>query len=351
MGNFLDWFMEPVKEVFEEPIREILPRNANGTFKVNSLAKEETIVPTEPGAIIKSKSKFFRPKTWDEYIGQTKVKNIMKSYIEAMIRRKQVLGHVLIHGQAGTGKTTLAEIIANELQVKIQELIGSSVNRVGSVVKMIQRVNKGVLFIDEVHAVDRNTTEQLYPIMEDFKFMGNKIKPFTLIGATTELGEIIQDRKPFFDRFKIIIELDDYTTSEMVEIVKQYKDKVFMADEVIKEDYIKIAQNCRGVPRRAIRLLEARVYLSDMKQVLKNFRIIKEGYTDKDLKTLEYIANCDKGVGMQSIASYLGTSVKGYLYEIEPYLLQSGVISRTVRGRRITDIGVKKIKELKKEVI
>lgn len=342
MRNFISWLTEPVKEIFTVP-SETIPRHPDGKFK--SHPQEEDEAP-----IIKPKSKLFRPKTWDQYIGQTKVKDIMKSYIEAMVRRKQVLGHLLIHGPAGTGKTTLAEIVANELNVKMKSVIGSSVRNSYETIDLIKKANKGIVFIDEIHAVERNVAEQLYPIMEDFKFNGQKIRPFTLIGATTELGEIIQNRKPFYDRFKIIVELDDYTTEDMVEIVSQYKNQVFVTDEVSKDDYYIIANNSRGVPRRAIRLLEARVYLLDINQVLRNFSIIKNGYTDKDLKTLEYIANADKGVGMQSIASYLGTSVKGYLYEIEPYLLQSGVISRTVRGRRITDKGLKMIKELQKGV-
>jgi Holliday junction resolvasome RuvABC ATP-dependent DNA helicase subunit len=142
--------------------------------------------------------------------------------------------------------------------------------------------------------------------------------------------------------------LEEYKPEEMIQIVSQYKDKQFPKDAISKEIYYKIADNARGVPRHSIRLLEATVYLGNFNQVLKNFRILKHGYTEKDLKTLEYIGKNDKGVGMQSIASYLGTSTKGYLYEIEPYLLQTGLLVRAARGRKLSSEGSKMLKELRK---
>jgi len=338
-----EWLFGPLAEITKEPIEDIV--------KSVQPAQEKTILeyPEEKQLIIKSKpTTVYRPSTWKEYIGQEKAKDTMKSYIKAMMKRKQVLGHVIIHGQAGTGKTTLAEIIANELNVKIQEVIAGSVDDAGMLIELIRKSKKGVVFVDEVHALPRITVEQLYTVMEDFKFNGKRLNKFTLIGATTELGEIIKDRRPFYDRFKIIIELEEYTVSDMVYIAKQYKSRTFPNDRFRKENYFTIARNSRGVPRMAIRLLEATVYLVSIDQVLKNFSIIQNGYTEKDLKTLKYISKNEKGVGMQSIASFLGTSSQGYLYEIEPYLLQTGLLIRAPRGRKLSKEGYEMIEKLEK---
>ena len=341
--DFGKWLFKPLAEITKEPLEEIVSSVQDNTLNT----EEETELPRT--IITKKKSKtVFRPDTWEEYIGQEKAKDTMKSYIEAMIKREQVLGHVIIHGPAGTGKTTLAEIIANELKVKMQELIASSVDDADSLIKLRQKSKKGVVFVDEIHALPRTIVEQLYTVMEDFKFNGMKLNQFTLIGATTELGEIIKDRRPFYDRFKIIIELEEYSVANMVYIAKQYKNKTFPNDKFKNENYFIIARNSRGVPRMAIRLLEATVYLENVKQVLKNFRIIHDGYTEKDLKTLKYIATNEKGVGMQSIASYLGTSSQGYLYEVEPYLLQTGLLIRAPRGRKLSPTGYEMIKKLEK---
>jgi len=339
-----EWLFRPLAEVTKEPIEDIVKSVQPITQNTSEVIEEDSkqlIIKKKPTAV-------FRPSTWKEYIGQEKAKDTMKSYIKAMLKREQVLGHVIIHGPAGTGKTTLAEIIANELNVKIQEVIAGSVSDAYMLIELIRKSKKGAVFIDEVHALSRNTVEQLYTVMEDFKFNGKKLNKFTLIGATTELGEIIKDRRPFYDRFKIIIELENYTVSNMAYIAEQYKNRTFPDDDFNRENYFAIARNSRGIPRMAIRLLEATVYIEDITQVLKNFSIIQDGYTEKDLKTLQYIAKGKKGVGMQSIASYLGTSSQGYLYEIEPYLLQKGLLVRSPRGRCLSKEGYEMIEKLRK---
>ena len=322
------------------------------TAKPEEIQIAGPIEDKEPSIVDKAKSKIYRPLVWSEYIGQTKAKSIMKSYIKAMKERKEVLGHVLIHGKAGTGKTTLAKIITNEMQVPMRETITSTIEGFEELEMMLlEDLEPGsAIFLDEIHALERNVAESLYSVMEDFEWDGESVERFTLIGATTELGEIIKNRKPFYDRFKIIIELEDYTTEEMIKIVKQYKKKVFPNDRVRTEWYEKAALNCRAVPRRAIRLIEACIYLKSVDRALDNLGIIKDGYTYKDLKALEYIKKCKKGVGMQSIAAFLNTSVQNYLYEIEPYLLQSGVLIRATRGRQLTDDGIMLIETLNQEV-
>lgn len=305
--------------------------------------------PPEEPLITSPPSLIFRPNTFDQYIGQTYAKDILRRYIYAMLKRNQILPHVLIHGKAGMGKTTLARIIAKELGVSIIELITSELYIFQEILPKIRATNGGILFLDEIHSLNRDNAEKFYSIMEDFTFNGQSVPPFTLIGATTELGEIIKNRKPFYDRFKIIIELEDYKQDELVTIAKQYSQTVFPIELVPEPIYASLAENSRNTPRHLIRLLEATIYFDmDLPKVLQSFRILKKGYTEKDLKILKYIVQNDKGVGLQGLASYLDTSTANYLHEIEPYLLMNNAILRTPRGRKITQAGMNLITELER---
>ena len=284
----------------------------------------------------------FRPTSFNEYIGQDRAKEILKQYITAIKARNLVFPHLLIYGKAGMGKTTLARLLAQELNVPFVEFITSEIYVFEDMAKLIKRAEGGILFLDEIHALNRDNAEKFYSIMEDFKFNGKPVPAFTLIGATTELGEILKKRKPFYDRFKIILELEDYSTDNLITIAKQYRRVVFANDKELDDNtYLQLAQNCRGTPRHLIRLLEATVYFnSNITTVFKNFNILQDGFTTKDLLILKYIVQNEKGVGLQGLASYLDTSIANYLYEIEPYLLKSGLILRTPRGRKITQKGV-----------
>lgn len=326
-------------------------------FKENTsddnLNEEESFTEIKPTETINNiKINSFRPITFDEYIGQEKAKNILKSYIKAVKERKIILPHVLIHGQAGCGKTSLAKIIANELKVNFIETITSTLQDHENLYYKIEETKNGILFLDELHSIERNIAESIYSAMEDFKLEGVPISSFTLIGATTEYGELLKTRKPFVDRFKINIELEDYTNEEIKLLIKQYKEKCFDNDKILDEVYTTISTNCRLTPRIAVRLLETAIYMNgDINKVLKSFSIIKDGYTTKDLKTLKYISMNEKGVGLQGVASYLETSTENYVQEIEPYLLKNHLISRTARGRKISESGKQKIIELEKEIL
>jgi len=288
----------------------------------------------------------FRPETFEEYIGQRKAKKILQNYIKAVKEKNKIMPHILLYGKAGMGKTTLARIIANELQVNMVEVITSDIVDMYQFFEYLNQVEGGILFLDEIHAITRDNAEKLYSLMEDFMYNGEYIQPFTLIGATTEVGEIIRTRRPFYDRFKIIIELEDYTKEDLIEIAKQYQERVFQ-EELNEHLYEIIANNCRNTPRTLIRLLEATNYFDkNIDEVLESFGIIKDGFTYKDLKILKYIAQNEKGVGLQGLVSYLDTSRDNYLYEIEPFLLKNDCITRTPRGRKITQKGLEIIKML-----
>jgi len=291
-------------------------------------------------------NKLFRPSTFEEYIGQNKTKEILKNYILGTSSRNKVFPHTLIHGNAGFGKTTLSEILAVELNVKYHSTIGSEIKHLEDIIRKINLVDGGILFIDEIHSMGRDIGELFYTIMEDFQSSSSDLKPFTLVGATTELGELIKNRKPLVDRFKIIIELENYNIEDLVKIGVQYKQKVFPEDTIINNTYKVLAENCRSTPRNLIRLLEATIYFNNINKVLNSFSIIKDGFTIKDLEVLHYLKENIKGVGLNNIASYLNTSSENYVYNIEPYLLQKGLLIRSGRGRKITERGIEKIKEL-----
>lgn len=310
------------------------------------IEKKEEVPKEKKKKVIVQKS-IFRPRTFDEYIGQDNAKNILKQYIVAVKERNMAFPHLLIHGRAGGGKTSLARIVANELKVKMVETITSAIENDSMLISLVEDAHKGILFMDEIHSLDRNNAEKIYPIMEEGKYKGIKT-PVTIIGATTELGEILKDRKPLYERFKIVLELEPYKINELVLIGKQYKNQIFLNDTIQEDIFQTIADNSRGTPRTAIRLLEATVYFKgNIKEVLKNYNIIYQGYTYVDLKVLEYITKSISGAGIQGIVSYLDTSIQNYTYQIEPYLLQTGCIVRTPRGRKITEQGVKTISKLK----
>jgi len=187
-------------------------------------------------------------------------------------------------------------------------------------------------------------------MMENFSLNGISVSPFTLIGATTEIGEILKTRRPFYERFKLPLELEDYTINNLIKIVENYREKLFPDDDLDIEHYKILAQNCRLTPRIAIKLTESLIYFNkNIKEVFNNFGIIIKGYTKKDFKLLEYLSK-NKVVGLQGIASYLDTSQENYLYEIEPYLIKTGLIVRTPRGRNISDYGRKLLKQMKGKV-
>jgi len=184
--------------------------------------------------------------------------------------------------------------------------------------------------------------------MEDFMWNGQYIPHFTLIGATTEIGEIIKNRKPFYDRFKIIIELEDYTTQNMLQIIKKYVIESYKNEPLRIKALKLIAENSRLTPRKSIRLADYLYYSGkSIIQVFQDNQIIDKGYTTKDLKVLEYLQKSGKAVGLDTLSLYLDIPQVTYNYDIEPYLVKTGLIQRTAKGRIITQCGINELNNLK----
>ena len=301
-----------------------------------------------------------RPQTLQQYIGQQKVKEELAVYIQAARSRSEALDHVLLYGPPGLGKTTLAMVIANELEVGIKTTSGPAIERPGDLVALLNDLQAGdVLFIDEIHRLPRVVEEMLYSAMEDFFVdivVGQgptahpvhfPLPPFTLIGATTRAGAL---SAPLRDRFGIVEHMEYYDEASLAEIVKRSAN-VF--DSEIKEAAaLEIALRSRGTPRIANRLLKrvrdfSQVYEEGMiskeitQQALKVLRVDAKGLDHIDRKLLTAMIDLYDGgpVGLGAIAANISEDAETIEDMYEPYLLQIGFLKRTSRGRVVTPEG------------
>ncbi len=300
-----------------------------------------------------------RPKTMDEYIGQEKVKESLKIYIDAALQRHEALDHCLLYGPPGLGKTTLASIIANEMGVNIRVTSGPAIEKPMDLAAILTNLGPhDVLFIDEIHRLSRAVEEILYPAMEDYSLdiiIGKgpsaqsvrlSLPPFTLVGATTRAGLL---SAPLRDRFGVISRLELYTKEDLTTIVT--RSAQIMNVDIAKEGAAEIASRSRGTPRIANRLLRR---VRDFAQVCADGQITKE-VADKALKMLEIdnlgldatdkkmitsIINTFGGgpVGLDTLAATIGEDSSTIEDVYEPYLLQLGFINRTPRGRCVTKL-------------
>ena len=309
--------------------------------------------------------KTIRPDSFDEYVGQTDVKENIKVFVSAARMRGTNLDHVLLYGPPGLGKTTLAHIIANELGSNIKTASGPTIEKSGDLAAILSTLEPNdVLFIDEIHRIPRYIEEILYSAMEDFKLdiiiggegQSRNIKidlpPFTLVGATTRAGDLTA---PLRDRFGIISKLEFYTNEELSQIVKR---SARVLNLKIEDDAAyEIAKRSRKTPRIANRLLkrvsdfalvngDGVISLDIVKTSLKRLKIDESGLDSTDIEYLMSIINKFNGgpVGIESIASSIGEEATTIEDVIEPFLLQEGYVKRTSRGRIITEKTYKEFK-------
>ena len=295
-----------------------------------------------------------RPKTLDEYIGQNKIKENMKIYIEAAKKRGEPLDHVLLYGPPGLGKTTLSNIISNEMNSNIKITSGPAIEKPGDLAALLTNLSEfDVLFIDEIHRLSKSVEEILYPALEDYtldiiigkgpsaRSIRLDLPKFTLIGATTKAGSLTT---PLRDRFGIVHRLELYSVEDLAKIVK--RSAGILEIQIDEKAAIEIARRSRGTPRIANRLLkrvrdyaavlgDGDVDLKITKLALNKLEIDELGLDEIDRKLLDtmIVQYGGRPVGIEALAATIGEEVDTLEDVYEPYLIQIGYVSRTPRGR------------------
>lgn len=316
---------------------------------------EDRIINPEIEDLVEEKiENSLRPQVLAEYIGQDKVKENMKIYIEAAKKRKEPLDHVLLYGPPGLGKTTLAGIISNEMHSNMKITSGPAIEKPGDLAAILTNLAEfDVLFIDEIHRLNKSVEEILYPALEDYtldivigkgpsaKSIRLDLPKFTLIGATTKAGSLTT---PLRDRFGIVHRLELYSEEDLATIVR--RSAAILEMTIDEESSREIARRSRGTPRIANRLLkrvrdyaavlaDGNVDLKITKIALKRLEIDEMGLDDIDRKILETMIIKYQGrpIGIDTLATTIGEEVETIEDVYEPYLIQIGFIARTPRGR------------------
>ncbi|MBA1432849.1 MAG: Holliday junction branch migration DNA helicase RuvB [Epsilonproteobacteria bacterium] len=297
-----------------------------------------------------------RPDAWSEYVGQEQIKKNLSVFIEASKKRDEALDHVLFYGPPGLGKTTLALIIANEMNSNIKVTAAPMIEKSGDLAAILTNLEEGdILFIDEIHRLSPAVEEILYSSMEDYRIdiiIGSgpaaqtvkiDLPRFTLIGATTRAGML---SNPLRDRFGMSFRMNFYSHEELAKIIMQAAEK--LEREIAKEAALEIAKRSRGTPRIALRLLrrvrdfaevadETQIHHERTKYALDELGINSHGFDEMDLRLLKLLASSNgRPMGLSTIAAALSEDEGTVEDVLEPYLIANGYLERTAKGRKAT---------------
>jgi Holliday junction DNA helicase RuvB len=313
-------------------------------------------------AIKEDEDQSLRPQALDQYIGQSNIKEMLDIYIKAALKREEALDHILLYGPPGLGKTTLAQIVANELGVQIKVTSGPAIERSGDLAAVLSSLNPGdVLFIDEIHRLPRFVEEVLYSAMEDYvldivigkdsssRSIRIDLPPFTLIGATTRFGDL---SAPLRDRFGVVFRLSYYNHEELKQIVR--RTSTVYQNKIDEDAVISLSKRSRGTPRIANRLFRRVRDFAEIigdgiitneitNHALSKLGIDQNGLDHTDYRYLKAIVEKFNGgpVGIETISASIGEEMTTVEDVYEPYLLMEGYIKRTPRGRVATELTYK----------
>jgi Holliday junction DNA helicase RuvB len=296
-------------------------------------------------------SKFiYRPVSLLEYIGQERAKDLVNLNLEKIRTIKPI--HFLISGNKGCGKSTLANVIGKELNFPITWHIGGAFTMEALkkfLIKNQDAEKPQILFVDEIHNLEKTLGEYLYPVIEDFILPEGdnpKLRPFIFIGATTEKNALVKRFAPLIDRCQADIILEPYRPEDIKAILKQYNDKIYKVN-VDEDTYDLLSKNTRLTPRIALAFFDDLIVCKDPQRVLTAHRIIKYGLTTSDIQILTHLKEVGKPIGIETLAMIVGVTRVDFNYCIEPFLINQGYMSRTARGRIITPKGELLLQEIK----
>lgn len=296
----------------------------------------------------KTKKFEFRPQTWEQFIGQKEAKERAKTIIKKAKRGLKC--HFLVDGIKGHGKTTYVELLAKYLDAHLISRVGKEIN-IDNLIPILNEIHDAkkefvVLFVDEMDTMDKKLIKVLNPIIESFKISGKNLRPFIFAGATINKHILLKNNPDTLDRIPTHIKFQRYSDEQIKQILSQYINQLYKNENINEKDIDIISKNCKYNPRTSIALLEEYIVEQDIKKVLKNCNIIKDGLTINDIKILKILNEFKKAIGANALAMKVGLSQEEYLREFEPYLIEKNYINR-VPSRIITEKGEELLRNIK----